>query len=141
MKSYFLSKYLKKFLKEYIFIFLTSIILLLISSTKSFSEESVFTINEVKVTGGIDINFSREKYINSAFSNSFDILMNKILLTSDLKKVQKIKLKDIKNLVSSFKIQEESYREDIYSAKIKVTYSEKNVKEFLRIKNISFSFS
>ena len=139
MKSYFLSKYLKKFLKEYIFIFLTSIILLLISSTKSFSEESVFTINEVKVTGGIDINFSREKYINSAFSNSFDILMNKILLTSDLKKVQKIKLKDIKNLVSSFKIQEESYREDIYSAKIKVTYSEKKVKEFLRNKNISFS--
>ena len=46
--------------------------------------------------------------------------MNKILLTSDLKKVEKVKLKDIKNLVSSFKIQEESYREDIYSAKIKV---------------------
>ena len=140
MKSYFLSKYLKKFLKEYIFIFLTSIILLLIPSTKSFSEESVFTINEVKVKGGIDINFSREKYINSAFSNSFDILMNKILLTSDLKKVEKVKLKDIKNLVSSFKIQEESYREDIYSVEIEVTYSEKKVKEFLRNKIYIFLY-
>ena len=115
MKNYFLLKFIKKSLKEYIFIFLTSIILLLlISFTKSFSEENVFTINDVKVKGGFDVNFSREKYLNRAFSNSFNILMNKILLTSDLKKVEGVKLKKIKNLIKSFKILEESYREDIY---------------------------
>lgn len=139
MKNYFLFKFSKKTLKEYIFIFLTSIILLLISLTKSFSEESVFSINEVKVQGGIDVNFSREKYLNKGFSNSFDILMNKILLTSDLKKIQKVKLKEIKNLINSFKILEESFRDDIYKVKIKVTYNENKVKEFLRNKNISFS--
>jgi len=139
MKNYFLLKYLKNLLKQYIFIFLTSIILLSISLTKSFSEESVFTINEVKVKGGIDVNFSREKYLNRAFSDSFGILMNKILLISDLEKVEKIKLKEVKNLIKSFKIIEESYREDIYRAEIKVAYNERKVKDFLREKNISFS--
>tara|TARA_Y100000590_G_scaffold48295_1_gene51194 strand:+ start:480 stop:1577 length:1098 start_codon:yes stop_codon:yes gene_type:complete len=139
MKNYFLLQFINKTLKEYIFIFLTSIILLFISITKSFSEEDVFTIDGIKVKGAIDVNFSREKYLNRAFSNSFDVMMNKILLTSDLKKVEKLKLKEIKKLVRSFKILEESYREDIYRAELRVVYSEKRVKEFLREKNISFS--
>ena len=139
MRNYFLIKYLKNSIKEYIFIFLTSIILLFILLTESFSEESVFTINEVQVKGGIDVNFSREKFLNRAFSNSFDILMNKILLISDMKKVENIKLVEVKNLIKNFKILEESYREDIYRAKIEVVYSEKKVKNFLREKNISFS--
>ena len=139
MENYFLLKLINKILKQYIFIFLTSIILLFFLTTKSFSEEDVFTINDVKVKGAIDINFSREKYLNRAFSNSFDTMMNKILLISDFKKVEKLKLKEIKTLIKSFKILEESYREDIYRAELSVIYSEKRVKEFLREKNISFS--
>ena len=139
MRDYFLFKHLNKTFRGYIFIFLTSIILLFISLEKSFSEESVFTINEVKVKGGIDVNFSRDKYLNRAFSNSFGILMNKILLISDLKKVEKVELKEIKNLIKSFKIIEESYSENLYRAEIKIVFSEKKVKKFLRKKNISFS--
>ena len=139
MENYFLLKFINKTLKQYIFIFLTSIILLFISITKSFSEEDVFTINDIKVKGAIDVNFSRDKYLNRAFSKSFDSMMNKILLISDLKKVEKLKLKEIKSLIKSFKILDESYKEDIYRAELSVVYSEKRVKEFLREKNISFS--
>ena len=139
MSNYLLLKFFKALLKEYIFIFLTSIILLFISSTNATSEENVFTVNEVKVEGAIVVNFSRDKYIDKAFYNSFKILMKQILLTSDLEKVEKIKLKKVKDLVKSFKILEESYREDIYRAEIKVVYNEKKVREFLRKENISFS--
>jgi len=139
MENYFLLKFLNKRIKQYVFIFLTLITLLFASITKSFSEENVFTIDEIKVKGAIDVNFSREKYLNKAFFNSFEILMNKILLISDLKKVEKLKLKEIKNLIKSFKILEESYREDIYRANFQVIYNEQKVKEFLRKKNISFS--
>ena len=139
MENYFLLKFLNKRIKQYFFIFLTLITLLFVSITKSFSEEDVFTIDEIKVKGAIDVNFSREKYLNKAFFNSFEILMNKILLISDLKKVEKLKLKEIKNLIKSFKILEESYREDIYRANFQVIYNEQKVKEFLRKKNISFS--
>ena len=139
MENYFLLKFLDKRIKRYVFIFLTLITLLFASITKSFSEEDVFTIDEIKIKGAIDVNFSREKYLNKAFFNSFEILMNKILLISDLKKVEKLKLKEIKNLIKSFKILEESYREDIYRANFQVIYNEQKVKEFLRKKNISFS--
>ena len=139
MKNYLLLKYFTAPLKEYILIFLTTIIFLFIPFTKSFGEENVFTINNVKVKGTIYINFSRDKYLNRAFLNSFQILMNKILLTRDLIKVSEIKLHQIKNLISGFQILEESYRADIYRANIKIIYNETKIKNFLSKKNISFS--
>ena len=139
MKSYLLLKYLIDNLREYIFIFFTATIFLFILFTKSFSEENVFTINNVTVKGEIDLNFSREKYINKAFLNSFETLMNKILLSRDLTKMNNIKLKQIKSLINHFQILEESYRKDEYKAKIKIFYSDIKIKKFLRQKNISFS--
>jgi len=139
MRSYLLLKYLIDNLREYILIFFTATIFLFILFTKSFSEENVFTINNVTVKGEIDLNFSREKYINKAFLNSFEILMSKILLSRDLTKMNNIKLKQIKSLINHFQILEESYRKDEYKAKIKIFYSDIKIKKFLRQKNISFS--
>ena len=89
MKSYFILKNVKHLVKEYIFIFLTAILFTFIPFTKSFGEQNVFTINNVKVKGIIDLNFSRDKYLNKAFFNAFEILKQKILLTRDLEKVKK----------------------------------------------------
>ena len=139
MRNYLSSKSLIAILKEYILIFITGIIFLFIPFTKSFGEENVFTINNVKVKGTIDVNFTREKYFNKAFSNSFEILMNKILLTRDLKKINDIELEQIKNLITSFQILEESYRGDVYRVNIKIFYNENKIKNFLSKKNISFS--
>ena len=120
MKNYLLLKYLSVFLKEYIFIFLTATIFLFITFTKSFSGENVFVINSVKIEGTVDLNFSREKYLNKAFLDSFEILMAKVLLSRDLKKISGIKLTQIKNLMSSFQILEESYSKDKYKINIKI---------------------
>ena len=139
MKNYLLLKYLITFLREYIFIFLTATIFLFITLSKSFSQENVFTINNVQVEGRVDLNFSREKYLNKAFSNSFEILMTKILLTKDLKKMNDIELDQIKKLVSSFQILEESYSKDIYKINIKILYNDIKVKKLLGQKNILFS--
>ena len=138
MKNY-LFKYLLASFREYIFIFFTATIIFLNLIPQSFSDENVFTINNVTVKGEMDLNFSRDKYINKAFLNSFDILINKILLSSDLKKINNIKLKEIKSLISSFQILEESYSKDEYKATIKILYSDVRVKKFLANKNISFS--
>jgi len=78
-------KFLIARLKEYIFIILTATILLLISFSKSFSEENIFTVDNVEVEGKIDLNFSRDKFINKAFLKSFEELMAKIILSSDFK--------------------------------------------------------
>jgi len=134
-----MSKYLIARLREYIFIILTATIFSLISFSKSFSEENAFIIDNVKVEGAIDINFSRNKYINKAFLDSFEILMSRILLSRDLNKINNIKLKKIKNLINSFQILEESYQSDEYKAIFKIFYNDIKVKKLLGQRNISFS--
>ncbi len=139
MRSYLLLNYLKIFIREYILIFLTATIFLFIMPIKSFSEENVFTINNVLVKGTVDLNFSRDKYYNKAFIKSFKILMTKILLARDIEKVSNIKIKEIKSLISSFRVLEESYSKDEYKAKIKIFYDDLKVKKFLGQRNILFS--
>ena len=138
MSNFFL-KYFKIFLKEYIFIFLTATLFILFSSTKSFSEENIFTISNVEVKGSIDLNFSRDKYINKAFIESFKMITKKILLRRDLEKVSNLNLNKIKKLINSFQILEESYSKNEYKINVKIFYNESKIKQFLKQKNISFS--
>ena len=139
MRNYLFKKYFSNILRSFFFISIAVISFLFLFFSKSFSEENVFTINDVAVKGEIDLNFSREKYINKAFVDSFDILMNKILLSSDLVKIDKIELEQIKRLVKNFQIIDEKFSKNEYKAKFKVFYNEAKVKNFLGKKNISFS--
>ncbi len=124
--------------REYIFIILTATIFFLLSFTYSFSKENVFTVDDVKIEGKKDLNFSRDKYINQAFKNSFETMISKILLTKDLNKVKNIKLDTIKGLIDSFQILDESFKGQKYSATFKIFYNQKKIKKFLSKKNISF---
>ena len=132
-------KYLIAKIREYIFIILTATIFLSIFFSNSFSEENVFNIEDIKVEGIFDVNFSRNKYIDIAFKDSYKILMSKILLSSDFSKVNAVNLKQIKEMVSSFKILEESYINNEYKGTYKVFFNEIKIKKFLSQKNISFS--
>ena len=134
MFKYFILKF-----RKCVFIVLTTIIFLVILLSKSYSKENVFVIDNIKVKGEIDINFSREKYIDKAFLKSFEILMSRILLSKDSNKISNISLNKIKNLIKSFQIYEETYRKNEYKANFKIYYNEAKIKKFLGQKNISFS--
>ena len=131
--------FLSRALRQYIFIISAATILLLNSYSKSFSEENIFLVDKVKVGGKVDINFSRDKYINKAFIESFEILMSKILVSSDLNKIKNIKLNKIKELINSFQIVEEKYIKGKHEVIFKIFYNEQKIKKFLANKNISFS--
>tara|TARA_Y100000590_G_scaffold465573_1_gene638267 strand:+ start:311 stop:1393 length:1083 start_codon:yes stop_codon:yes gene_type:complete len=132
-------KYLITKLREYIFIILTATIFSTALFSKSFAEENVFIVDNVKVEGKLNVNFNKEKYINKAFLNSFDMLMSKILLSDDLNKISKIKLKKIKTLISSFQILEETFSKNEYKATFKIFYNDKSIKKLLLEKNVSFT--
>ncbi len=139
MKNLLLLKDTKNHLKKITFIFIIVVGFIFLPKNISYSEDTVFTINNIKVEGPINLNFNRDKYINKAFRESFYTLMKKILVTKDLEKVSGTQLKQVKNLILSFQILEESYRRDLYKANIKVFYDDYKVKNFLEEKNISFS--
>ena len=126
-------------IKKNILIAFTATILSIIFLSKSLSDENVFIVDNVKAEGVIDTNFSRDKYINKAFVDSFDSLISKILLTRDLNKINNIKIKKIKNLINSFQILDESYKGDKYEITLKIFYNDERVKRFLIDKNISFT--
>ena len=125
--------------REYIFIILTATIFSAAFFSKSFSSENVFTVDNVEVKGNFDINFSRENYINKALSDSFKILMSKILLSEDLRKFNNIGLNDVKFLINSFQINDETYDGDTYRVNLKIFFDDIKVKKLLVEKNVSFS--
>ena len=134
-----MSKYLVTRLREYIFIFLTATIFSIIPFSEILSKENVFIVDNIKIEGSLDVNFSRDKYFNKAFLESFNVLMSRVLLSRDLNKISNIKLNDIKKLINSFQILDEVYRKDKYKATLKIFYNDIKIKELLRHKNISFS--
>ena len=134
-----LFKYSRKFFNKTIIIFITAILFYFTSLNKVFSEDDVFTIDNIIVEGQVNLNFSRDKYLEKAFLDSFNTLASKILLSKDLKKIKNIKIEKIKKLIKSFQILEENYTKDKFKAKIKIHFDDKKVKKFLANKNISFS--
>ena len=132
-------KHQKVHLREYILIILASTTFLFFTYTKSIAEENVFTINDVKVQGTLNLSFSRDKYINQALMDSFGLLMKKILLKRDFDRVNNINLKQIKKLIQSIQILNESYSKDEYILNVKIIYDDLKVKKFLSMNNISFS--
>ena len=57
MKNYLSFKYLIILVRGCILIFLAAATLLIITFTKSYSKENVFTINNVKVEGNLDLKY------------------------------------------------------------------------------------
>ena len=104
-----------------------------------FSQSEIMTVDNIKVEGEIKLNFSREKFINKAFLDSFDILKSKILLTRDLNKLGNLQIKEIKKIVKSFQLIDEKYDKKKYNATFKVIYDDEKVKKLLEEKSISFS--
>ena len=131
MKNYLFLKFFKLHIKEYIFIFLTATIFLSTTFTKSFSEESAFTINNVEAKGKINLSFNRETYLNKVFLKSFNILISKILISKDVNKLHDTKINDITKLIQSFQILEESYNKDLYKISVRIKYDDLKVKKYL----------
>ena len=125
-------KYLITKLKKHTLFVCTTFILLIILTSNSFTKEKSIFSNIVEVEGSIKVNFSRDKYIEKAFEDSFELLMSKIVLSRDIQKIKNIKLKQIKDLISSFQIIEENYRNDKYKGKLQIFYNEIKVRESIK---------
>ena len=138
MKNNLISNFLIAKIKGYIFIILTATILLF-PFTKSYSEENVFTVNNVIVEGTVDLKFSRDRYIKKALDKSISVLMSKILLRKDLKNINNLNNEIAASLVNSFQIIDEVYAKNKYIVTFRVNYNERKVKKLLSEKNISFS--
>ena len=124
-------------MKKFIILFL--IILFFNKTQNVFASNSVFTVDNIEVSGPIKTTNNREKYLNLAFKKGFSKLITAIIKKEDQKELLSIELNNIKNFISSYKILEEKNYNNNYNLKINLFFNRRQVEEFLINKNISYS--
>ena len=127
--------------KKYIFkilsctiIYLSTLIFLSILTTGA--QSKIFKIEDIEISEPFDANFSKEKVINSAFFVAFEELTSSIIVTKDKSKIKYSKLNEIKYLIESFEIKNESFLDKKYIAKFNVNFNKKRTLNFFEKKNI-----
>jgi len=126
----------KIFHKEilYIFFLFLSLNIFFFSTIKA--EGKAFEIDNIEISKPFEINFNKNLVIDEGFRKAFLELMAIIVNSTDQKKINLIKLNEIKGMVETFSIKEEKFVNEIYFVNLGVSFNKKKVFDFLEKKNI-----
>ena len=86
------------------FFLILCIIVFLFKTQTVFSNNLIYDVNNVQVTGKISKNLDRKKLIQSAFQKAFTTFINKTLLKKDAVTLYKTKINTIEDLVFTYQI-------------------------------------
>ena len=95
-----------------------------------------FKINEIEVSEDFNLDFNKKKVFDKAFESAFFQLISTIIVSNDIKKIEKTNLFTIKSLIDSFNVSDEKFFENKYYAKFNVTFNKKNTYRYIESKNI-----
>ena len=121
-------------LKKTYIIFFIALLFLNFSSTDL--KSSIFSVNDIEITEPFELNFKKEKVVDKAFIKAFKRLMKMTVISSEEIKLSRIKNNEIKNLIDSFKIKDERFIKNYYSARFDVNFNKQNTLLFFEKKNI-----
>ena len=118
----------------YIFFVFLSLTIFFFSTIKVHGK--VFDVNNIEISQPFEMNFNKNEVIYSGFKKAFLELISLIVDSSDAKKIDKIKLNEIKGMVETFSIKEEKFIDEIYYVNLGVSFNKKKVFSYLEKKNI-----
>ena len=119
---------------SFVIICLSTLILTAILTTSA--ESKIFKISDIEISEPYNANFNKDKVINKGFSAAFKELTLSIITTKDQFKIKSTKLDEIKYLIESFEINNESFLEKKYIANFNVNFNKKRTLNFFEKKNI-----
>tara|TARA_B100000315_G_scaffold104134_1_gene95422 strand:- start:525 stop:1598 length:1074 start_codon:yes stop_codon:yes gene_type:complete len=125
--------------KKNIYIFILILIPCFIFSNKSFALANNFLVKDLEISEEFNLNFSKDKVIEKAFSIGFKNLLFTILTSQDLFKVKNVNINEIKQLVENFKIKDEKFQDDKYIAYFDINFNKKKIFNFLENKGLFIS--
>ncbi len=117
---------------KFIFIFFIFFNIILISKLHA----NQFKINEIEISEDFNLDFNKKKVFDKAFESAFFQLISRIVVSQDIKKIEKTNLSKIKSLIDSFNISDEKFFENKYYAKFNVNFNKKNVYNYFESQNI-----
>ena len=128
-------KFSMHFIKRlYIFFLIQSLIIFFFSTAQV--QAKSFEIVNIEISRPFENNFDKNKVIDSGFEKAFIELIYSLVKSSDFKKIEPMKLIEIKSMIESFSIQEEKFVDQIYYVNLGVSFNKKKIFKFLNKKNI-----
>jgi len=129
--------YTKKiFFKIVSFVIICLFTLIVVAIPTTSVECKIFKISDIEISEPFNVNFNKEKVINKGFLKAFKELTSSIITTKDKPKIKSTKLNEIKFLIESFEINNESFLEKQYIANFNVNFNKKKTLNFFEKKNI-----
>ncbi len=122
------------FTKLYIFFILLALNIFFFSTIKV--EANSFEVKDIEISKPFENNFDKNKVIDEGFDKAFIQLINTLIKSSDLSKIENVKLNEIKSMVNSFSIKEEKFIDKTYFVNLGVSFNKKKIFNFFEKKNI-----
>mgnify|MGYP001160094353 CR=1 FL=1 len=118
----------------YIFFLILSLNIFFFSTEKVFSKS--FDVKNIDISRPFEINFDKNHVIDEGFRQAFFKLISIIVDSNDRKKINNIKINNLKGMIESFSIQEEKFINEVYYVNLGVSFNKKKIYDFLEEKNI-----
>ena len=121
---------------KHLYIFFSALSLIIFFFSTEAVKAKSFEINDIEISQPFEINFDKSKVIDQGFKNAFFELMYSLIKSSDFKKIDSIKLNEIKGMIETFSIKEEKFIDKKYQLNLGVSFDKKKIFKYLEKKNI-----
>ena len=128
---------INKLLKlQKVYIFFISLVLFIIIFFTTYLQANNFKISDIEISSIFELNFKKNRVIDSGFQTSFLNLLSMITTSGDRHKIKNISIKELKVMIDSFTISDEKFINNEYFAKLETTFNKKKVLNFLERKGV-----
>jgi hypothetical protein len=122
------------------FFFIICIIVFLFKTQTIFSNNPIYDVNNIEVSGKISNNLDKKILIQSAFKKAFLTFVNKTLLKKDAINLYKTKIRTIEDLVFGYQIiKEKKNKKNEITLTVNIKFDPKKISNFLALNAVSYA--
>ncbi len=121
---------------KHLYIFFSTLALIIFFFSTEVVKAKSFEINDIEISQPFEINFDKNKVIDLGFKKAFFELVYSLIKSSDFKKIDNIRLNEIKSMIETFSIKEEKFIDQKYYVNLGVSFNKKKIFRYLEKKNI-----
>ena len=119
-----------------LYIFFSTLALIIFFFSTEVVKAKSFEINDIEISQPFEINFDKNKVIDLGFKKAFFELVYSLIKSPDYKKIDNIRLNEIKSMIETFSIKEEKFIDQKYYLNLGVSFNKKKIFRYLEKKNI-----
>ena len=119
-----------------VYIFFSSLVLFIIIFSTTYLHANSFKVSNIEISSPFDVNFEKNAVFDEGFKTSFFNLLTMITTSGDRNKIKNTSIRQIKEMIDSFRISEEKFINNEYFATLETTFNKKKVLKFIERKNI-----